>query len=186
MANILVTGIEESGKDVILDMILQGSKKLLPKFRYIKFSDLGVGFIEGSSDINKKKKLWDNLNKKLENVVKEELKKKGNIIINGCFTLKTSRGYLPVISADFFKLLKPDVLITIEFDTDIDKIHIKPVAKNIGNINSIKEYQSVNRKYAVFYSALTGTPTEIIKVKYGNIKRALRDTKDIVKMYLEG
>lgn len=189
MVNIFVTGIEESGKEVILDMVLQSSKKLLPKFRYIKFSEFGVKDIKDtlSSDINKIKKMRNNLNKKLEKIVNEELKKaKSNIIINGYFTLKTQRGYLPAVSAGFFKLLNPDVLINIEFDTNVDKIHIKHVVKNIGNINTIREYQEINRKYAILYSALTGAPVETIKVKYGNVKKALRETGDIIRVYLKG
>ena len=162
MSLILVTGIPESGRDSIVDMVVKGFKKNLPSFEYIEFDVL----FNGNVDIRKEKlELWSfkdkvkhihKTQKNFHNNLKESIRalkmSKEPIIVNGYFTLKTARGYVPLLSKTDTRFFKPDVIVMIDLDMT------SPVlVKKLGSrkVRELKYHQDINLNYAMGYSTLT-------------------------------
>lgn len=174
---ILVTGIEESGKDTILDLVLKGSKKMLPKFRYLKFGKILK--MAGTAEM---KNLQNNLIEK----IKRSIRKDYNTIINGDFTVKTSHGFLPLITKDFFMTVNPDVSILLEFETNLKDIYLRHEIKHLDvDLESIREQQFINKHHAIACSHATGALLKIIRVEHGNVKKAIREVSETIKFSLK-
>jgi adenylate kinase len=191
MKLILVTGLEDSGKDTILDMVLQGSKQTLPDFDHIKFDELifkktksvssrfGHSALAESMDFSKNIdqiiKTRQDIYSKLEKNIKANIEAKKSVILNGYFTMKTRRGFVPIISEQFFKTFKPDMIVLMEADASIKNGHI--VKKGPDHIESVKLQQEINRNYASLYASTTDAVLVIIKVSHGDVKSAIRELR---------
>ncbi len=179
MKFIFVTGNPESGKDEILDMVLRGYKKMLPRFRYIKFDELMPKLPKMERDIDKIKKFCKNFYSKLERKLVQELKKDGNLIVNGYFTIKTEHGYIPILPNAFFETFKPDVIILVEV------LPSRPETYMMETEHMDWLRQEINRDYASLYSAKSGAMVKVVKVKLGSIGGALRETSDVIRFALK-
>jgi len=176
---IFVSGNPESGKNEILNMVLQGYKKMLPKFRYVKFDDIIPKPPKMERDIDNIKKFCKNFYSKLEKILIRELKKGSNLIINGYFTIKTEQGYIPILPDNFFESFKPDVLILIEV------LPSRPETYMMETEHMDWLQQEINRDYVSFYSAKSGAMVKVIKVKLGNIGGAIRETAGVIRFALK-
>lgn len=179
MKFIFVAGNPESGKDEILDMVLRGYKKVLPEFRYIKFDELMPKPPKMERDIDNIRKFCRNFYDKLEKKLTRELKKKGNLIVNGYFTIKTEHGYIPILSDGFFEAFKPDVLVLVEV------LPSRPETYMMETEHMDWLRQEINRDYASLYSAKSGAIIKVVRVKLGNIGGAIRETADIIRFALK-
>ena len=108
MGMVFVTGIPESGRDEIVEMVLTGSKKNLPEFDHFRFDDIASYEVDSSSGmvdlwsfsdrIGRMHSIQRDFNTRLRKKM-DNLKLKGNhIIANGYFTFSTPGGYLPLLS----------------------------------------------------------------------------------------
>lgn len=189
MGVILVTGISDSGKDSILEMVLTGSEKNLPDFEYMDFDSLFTHDVDKDSE---EIDLWS-FDRRIEHMHRiqkdfhtnlrkktEQLSKTGNhIIVNGYFTLKTPGGFLPTLTDESVKFFKPDVIIVISVDLDGPEL-LKKFGKE--KIRELKDHQEMNLKYAVTYSEMCRSSISVINVEYGNLKEALRETIDAIML----
>lgn len=190
MGTILVTGIQESGKDEIIDMVLTGSRKNLPAFDYFRFDDLlprspgsshGFDLWSFSDRIQRMHKIQRDFHTKLKKKT-DNLKLSGNhIIANGCFTVKTSGGYLPLISKGSERFFKPDMIVVLDVELK-NPVMVRKLGKE--RVEELKYEQRLNLKYATNYSALTGSAINVVRVEYGNVKEALKDMTDAVTLAL--
>ncbi len=191
MGIIFVTGIQESGKDEIVDMVLTCSRKNLPPFDYFRFDDL---IPQESNSTDGVVDLWSFSNriKHMHNVQRDfstKLKKKvdhlkltGNhIIVNGYFTLKTPGGYLPIISKGSDGFFKPDVIVVMDIDFD-NPVMIKKLGKE--RVKELKYDQDLNLKCAASYATITKSAVNIVRVEYGNLKDALKDMTNAITLAL--
>jgi adenylate kinase len=190
MGTILVTGIRESGKDEIIDMVLTGSRKNLPPFDYFKFNDLlphGSGDSHGfdlwsfNDRIQRMHNIQRDFHTKLKKKIDHMKLSENHIIVNGCFTVKTSGGYLPLISKGSEKFFKPDLIVVLEVELK-NPVMIKKLGKE--KVEELKYEQRLNLKYATNYSVLTSSAINVVRVEYGNVKEALKDMNDIVTLAL--
>ena len=104
------------------------------------------------------------------------------IIVNGYFTLKTARGYVPLLSKTDTRFFKPDVIVMIDLDMT------SPVlVKKLGSrkVRELKYHQDINLNYAMGYSTLTKSAINIVRVEYGNLKSALREMTDIITQSIQ-
>ncbi len=191
MGTIFVTGIQESGKDDIVKMVLTGSRRNLPSFDYFRFDDLiphGTNSADGIIDLwsfsNRIKHMHNvqrNFHTKLRKKV-DHLKLTGNhIIVNGYFALNTNGGYLPILSKGSEKFFKPDMIVVLDVDLDSPNM-IKKLGKE--KIMELKYQQDINLKCAANYATLTKSAVNIVRVEYGNVKDALKDMTDAITLAL--
>ncbi len=192
MSLILVTGIPESGRDSIIDMVITGSKKNLPSFEYLKFDNIL------SMDVDKKAEeldLWSfskrirhihKIQKEFHTSLRTNIKalrsKKNHIIVNGYFTLKTPSGYMPLLSKTDIRFFKPDVIVIVDMDFE-SPVLIKKLGKE--KVRKLKYHQDINLNYAMGYSTLTKSVVNVVRVEYGNLKDALKEMVDIVTLSLQ-
>ena len=199
MKLILIAGVEDSGKDTILEMVLQGSKKKLPKFDYVKFDDLVfkkprsvssrfghralAESIEFSENIDQIIKARQDIYTKLEKKVKVNLKAKKFVVVNGYFTMKTLRGYVPIISEQFFKTFKPEMIILMEADASARNRSM--LKRGLDYIEATRLQQEINRNYASLYASSTDAVLRIIKVRHGDIKTAITQLRDTLSFAMK-
>ncbi|MFH1978043.1 MAG: AAA family ATPase [Candidatus Aenigmatarchaeota archaeon] len=187
---ILITGTRESGKDAILDLVLEGSRKLLPRFEYSRFHDIMKKSLPKERDVIRKATSFDNFNAKQISDIKSNFEKNAiaeftrlaksqNLIISGYFTIRAKQGYIPLISEKFFKKFSPDVIINLEM-----RAPDKPKPKDMPEIAGILKHQETNRIMAVSLATLTGTTVKTIKVRHGNIKYALKELSKTLEYHL--
>jgi adenylate kinase len=179
MKFIFVAGSQESGKDEIMDMILGGYKKMLPAFRYIKFDSIMTKPPAMERDMSRIKAFCRNFRTKLEKALVQELKKGGNLIVNGFFTIKTEQGYVPLLPDDFFEAFRPDLLILIEV------LPSRPETYMMQTEHMDWLQQEINRDYMSLYSAKSGAMLKVVNVRLGNIKGALKETADVIRFAMK-
>lgn len=170
---VFVTGIPESGKDDILELVLKGSKRILPAFRYIEFDKLLNVKGLGRKGIEQMNKTRSKFYKELEGLVAEAMKRNCNIILNGYFTLMTENGYIPVVSREFFDVFRPDLIVVMEAYPRMHKIDYE-----------YSSQQDINRSYASHYSSISGAMLKTIKIQQGEVKKAIKELVDAVKFTL--
>jgi len=187
MITILATGIEESGKDSILDMVLNGFKGDLLDFSYLKFDKIIKNLILkqkitnlNSLKIEEFKKLQSSVNSEMERVLQREMKRNANIIINTGLVLKTVRGYFPLLTPEIFNTAKPDIIMLFEIATDKDHISYI-IQKEKYDMEDVLDRQIINKRYALNYSSSLGCLLKVIKIEFGNLRAAIKETKDFIE-----
>ena len=164
MGIVLIAGLQESSKDTILEVLLED--RSVPDFEHITLEGIE------SHQKDMKKFLQDSC-RNIERSVIESLKARKNVIINVPFTIETKQGYVPVLSGEFFGVVKPDVLILIE---DVPDIRL-PKEKRKG----MQVQQELDKKCATQYSSDAKSPLKMIRIKPGGMKESIREIKDVIK-----
>lgn len=188
MTKILITGTKESGKDTVLDIVLTGSKRIFPEYKFIDMKPIIRDSIPKKRGQVKKPKSFDDFKasdmiKIKENVMNEleaVLSKpfKTHAIVSGYFTLKTKAGYVPLFTQTIMEKFKPDVIINFELDTnpysDDDKAETLRIMR----------HQHANRMIASSYAASHGIIVKTIIVHENNIKHAIKELSRTLEYYL--
>lgn len=175
---VLVAGIDDSGRDEIVEMVLQSYKNMMPANTLVKASafipDLG-----SERDLGKLSKMRDNALVKLEKAVVSSLKNKsGNIILAAGLTRKTIHGFMPVITEDIVDTIKPDLIIFMEIlparaDAYMEHEHIDWA------------HQRFERQMAGLFSLRASSPLRVVKVRPGRVRDALKDAADALRAAME-
>ena len=189
MTRILVTGINESSKDTILDLVLTGSKKIFPSFEFIDMKPLIKEAVPKKKGAIKKPHCFvdfnvndiltikDNINQGLEKAFAKKIK--NHLIVSGYLTIRTTKGYMPLFVDSVINKLKPDVIINLEIATPPSK-HIDTHAENI----RLARHQMTNRSIALSYAASAGCIVKTIIVQKNNIKGAIKELTKTLEFYL--
>jgi len=187
MTRIFVSGIKESSKDQILDLVLTGSKKILPNFSFIDMKHIIKDAVpKKRGEIKKTKsfddfpmedmiKIKDSINKEISIVLSKTAKK--HVIVSGYFTLRTKAGYAPLFTEDVMKKFKPDVIINLELN-----IHPHDIQKHPENLRLLR-HQHANRMIAFSHSTATGCIVKTIMVQQNNIKQAIKDLTSSIEFF---
>ncbi|RLI98567.1 MAG: hypothetical protein DRO99_00430 [Candidatus Aenigmatarchaeota archaeon] len=164
---IFITGLEETGRDTIVEMTIGGSKNSLMDFKHVSFEKLGIsGLKDELSDTVRKAR--DGFYKNVEREVSDALRSGLSVIVEGPITMKTENGYLPLVPKEFFEAFSPDVIML--FETPHER----------GNSRIDWKQQHINRAYAAMYASLGGSLLKIIEVSKGEVKDALRECKEVM------
>lgn len=179
MKIVMVTGIQETDKDTIIDLALSRSKKMLPNFSRVDFS-AGVKAVEDkieeSMDMVREEleSTYDSLQKSMIEKMKGE---GGHIVLNIQLAAKTMHGYVPLVPAALFKNFRPDVIVLMESDP-------REVAKTEEDIKEVRERQEINRHYATVYSMMYGAVLKILQVRKGSVTAAVNGLIETMKILL--
>ncbi len=158
MKIILITGTEETDKDVIMDLALKGAEKILPKFHYVHF-DFKI-----KKNIEESQKAYERKIK--EKIKRMKSKRMKNLIINCNFVEKMGDWYIITVTEKFFEDVKPDFIILMknckrQFD---------------------KNWEKITETYIL---SRLKKKIKIIKVEEGNIKEAIKSLKRTLKLIMD-
>ncbi len=172
---LFISGTAESGKDALVELVLNGYRNALKGYSYISFDDIirrlvGSGRIEFGSTLSEIKEFESSFSEQLE-------KADGKLVINGYFCADTPHGYVPLISRRLFKELSPNLIILFEEDIRIMR---KSLAAS-DPVRKLLREQEMNRIWAHSLAAETGSIVKTIKVSSGNVKESLREFADVLR-----
>jgi len=168
---VFVAGMDESGRDTITDMVVEGYRKNIVKIRHIKLKEFGADILKDALSIEMGK-ARDNFYKGIESKISSALKVGFSIIVEGPLTLKTEDGYLPLVPKRFFESFSPDIFVLFEV----------PAGKEANKVDMTQ--QEINRSYAAMYASLAGSPLKIIEVRKGGVKKAIKDFTNVIGSFL--
>ena len=178
MKFILVAGVEELGKDSIVKLTLERFGRSFSGFGYINFDNMDV-FKHRIAGINSFDRLKDSFLKFYEELDAAliEMKKKSyreNILINGYLTLRSEFGYVPLVTDNFFRVFKPDIIVLIEGFPE--ELGIKPE-----KAMDMREHQAVNRVTAIQYASELGIPLKVIRLKKSEATKCIQELYELLK-----
>ncbi|MEM5773163.1 MAG: adenylate kinase [Candidatus Aenigmatarchaeota archaeon] len=187
---ILVVAVPGGGKSTVLEYV----KKMLPKAKVVTAGDLFLEIASKKYGITDR----DELRKKLtleqqreiqEKVAKKIAKMKDKILfINTHVTIKTPYGYFHALSEKTMKIMKPDMIVLLEFDPrDILQRRMKDKSRkrDIESLQEIEEHQMINRTVVFDVASPFECPIKIIDLRFKEkmpFEQAIRGAKEIVKL----
>lgn len=188
MKTILVVGDTESGKDDLLEFVLDRGRDILPKFGYLRFDDFLIKDHFRSYDKNLdqirafQKDFQENIKKKFS-----ELKKSNeNLIINAHFFARMKHGFISLMSAKLYNTFKPDAVIIIELYPKKLDPRFKFMLKkdNPLQIRNLRLEQDIIRKFATMFTSSTDSMLKVVQVDKDEVKEAFDEIMDVVKFVL--
>jgi len=187
MKTILVVGDRESGKDDLLEFVLDRGKKVLPKFGYLRFDDFLVKDVYRTYNKNLKgiRKFQVDFQKKVTKAFEEMKKEHNNIIINGHFFAELRHGFMPLMSQELFKVFKPDALIIIElYPQKVDPRFKMFKKRDPINIRNLRLQQDITRKFATMYISSGDVMLRVVQVNKDDVKQAFTEVMETVKFVI--
>jgi adenylate kinase len=188
MKTILVVGDSESGKDDLIEFVLNRGQKVLPNYGYLKFDeyllrDTFRAYDKGLIDI---KKFQKDFHKKVTDRFMELRKKHRNIIINAQFFAQFRHGFISLVNNELFNTFKPDAIIVIElYPRKLDtKYHLRFKNDPI-DLKKLRLEQEINRKFATIYTSSNETLLRFVQVEKHNVNEAFNEIMHTVKFILE-
>ena len=169
---IIISAVPGAGKTTILEYI----KKKMPKVMIVNEGDLIFEIAKKKLGIKNRdemrKKLTIEQQRKIqENVAKKISKMKSKIIlIDTHLSVKTPSGYFPGLSEKVTSIIKPEVIVILEFNPkDVIERRRKDSKRkrDMETEKEIEEHQKANREFA--FAAATeaeGATVEIINLRY--------------------
>ena len=174
---VLVAGLDDSGRDELAEMVLQGYKNIMPACTLVKAADF-LPDLGSERSLDKLSRIRDNSLVKLEKTLVAGLKKGSNIVLAAGLTKKTIHGYMPAVTKDLVDTIKPDLLVLMEIiphrvESYMEHEHIDWT------------HQRFEMQMAGLFSLRSGSPLKIIKVRSGRVKDALKETADALRAAME-
>ena len=187
MKTVLVVGDSESGKDDLIEFVLNRGKGILPKYGYLKFDeyllkDTYDAYNKGLMDI---KKFQKDFHKKVVKRFEELKAKHKNVIINAHFFAKLRHGFVSLMSTELFNTFKPDAVIVIElYPRKLDTKYRLRFKKKQIDLKSLRLEQDITRKFATMYTSSTETLLRFVQVEKYNVNLAFKEVMDTVAFVL--
>jgi adenylate kinase len=170
---ILVSGIDDSGRDEIIELVTAHYKSLLPRCKLIKANDFLPDFSTERS-VKKLASMRDNSTAKMQSSVIAALKKGANVIVSSSLTKTTIHGYLPVITEEFVDSLKPDFILFMEIVPGHAQAYME-------HEHIDWSHQRMERHFASLFSLRTGALLRVLRIRPGNVKGAIKECADALR-----
>jgi adenylate kinase len=167
---IIVASVPGAGKTTILKLV----KKKLPKVRIINEGDLILKIARmefGIKDRDElRKKLTLEQQRYLQEIAAEKIAqmKSKYLFIDTHISIKTPYGYFPALSEKTIHILKPELIIVLEFppkDILERRLKDKKRRRDIESLEDIEKHQKVNREFALSIATHVESAVEIISFK---------------------
>ncbi|OYT63002.1 MAG: adenylate kinase [Thermofilum sp. ex4484_15] len=166
---VVVVAVPGAGKTTTLQLL----KKIMPEVRVVNFGDFMFEKAKATYGIKdrdemRKKLSLEEYRKLQEEAAKEISELPGDVVIDTHVAIKMATGYYPGLPSRVVKVLRPDVIVVMEFDPQLiverrlkDVGLKKPVVTEVGTIRQprsrrdiespeeIELHQQMNRYFAV-------------------------------------
>jgi len=165
---IFVIGLDNTKRDIIINMTLKGSRKELPKLTHVKLPKMSG--IASLKDTAEKRGEFSHKFSKL-------MSAKKNLIVSGSLVAKTPLGTVPLL--EDLSDLKADLIVLLESDTrEMFAVPGYGIAdrKDKEALNETRLMQELNRQFA----AHSGSPLVILNIERENIKKALKELRKVL------
>lgn len=177
MKLVLIAGLEETDKDSVIGLALERLRNFNPRFKYMEAGKLGV---KPGQKLDEVKAFPSRLHEKLEKALVSELRGgKSHIILNGYLTMKTQYGYSPALTAEFFRVFRPDSVIIMESSPG-------DLVRNPKASEEILKHQELDRSYGAMCASLSDSPVKLITIEKSNIALAVNELLEYLRMVLKG
>lgn len=164
---IVVGSVPGSGKTTVLKFV----KKKLPSAKIFNVGDFIFKLAKKKFKIKHRDELRKKLTIQQQREIQEEAYKKISetkgkyIFVDTHLSIKTIKGYFPGISKETIEILKPDMIILLEFppkDILERRLMDKKRKRDIESEEEIDAHQKINREFAVAAASQAQASLEII------------------------
>lgn len=164
---IVVASVPGAGKTTVLNFV----KKRLPSAKIINVGDLILELARKKHGIRDRDELRKKLTLKQQRELQEEAYRKiaemkgKYIFVDTHLAIKTPKGYFPGISKQTVELIKPEMIIVLEFPPkDIFERRMKDERRirDVESEEKIAEHQKINREFAIAAASQVQASVKII------------------------
>jgi adenylate kinase len=185
---IVVASVPGAGKTTVLKYV----KKKMPEIKIVNVGDL---IFEMAKDgIKDRDEMREKLSIEQERILQEKAAEKISkiknkiILIDTHMCIKTPSGYLPGMSDKIASIVKPDVVIVLEFDPKdvLERRRKDPKRKrDVETEEAIEEHQNFTKQFALNTAAKVEAAIEVINLRYKQKKpfdHALKASEEIIRI----
>jgi adenylate kinase len=187
---IIVVSVPGGGKSTVLKYV----KKKIPEAKIVTAGDIFLEIASKKYGIKDRDELRKKLTLEQQREIQEKVARKiakmkeKILLINTHVTIKTPYGYFHALSEKTMKIMKPDMIILLEFDPkDVLKRRLsdKTRKRDIESLQAIEEHQMINRNVAFDVASQFECPVKIIDLRFKEkmpFEQAIRGAREIIKM----
>jgi len=187
---IIVASVPGGGKSTVLKFV----KKKMPRAKIVTAGDLYFSIARKKYGIKYKdemrKKLTMGQQKEIQVMVARKISniKAKILFINTHMTIKTPHGYFQATSNKTMKIMKPDIIVLLEFNPkDVLKRRIadKKRKRDIESLKDIEKQQRINRQIAFEIGRNANCPVRIIDLSLKEKKpfdQARKGAEEVIKL----
>ena len=164
---IIVASVPGAGKTTVLNFV----KKKLPSAKIVNVGDLILKIAKKKFKIKDRDELRKKLSLEQQRELQEEAYKKISemegkyVFIDTHLAIKTPKGYFPGLSEKTVEIIKPELIIVLEFppkDILERRLKDKKRRRDIEDEEEIAEHQRINREFAIAAASDAQAAVEII------------------------
>lgn len=168
---IIVAAVPGAGKSTILSYV----KKKMPKVNIATMGDLVLSVAKREFGIKDRDELRSKLNLKQQKYVQERAAEEiarlesKILLIDTHLSIKTPEGYFPGLSEKIVRMIKPDLIVVLEFrPSDVIKRRVEDETRkrDVETEAEVEMHQRVNREFAVVAASAAEASVEIINLRY--------------------
>jgi adenylate kinase len=187
---VIVAAVPGAGKTTTLEYV----KKILPEAKIVNVGDLILEIasekfgIKDRDELRKKLNLAQQRELQLQAYKKIASMKEKYVFIDTHIAIKTVYGFFPGVSRQTAEIVKPEVIILLEYlpETIIER-RIKDVSRKreIESEREIEEHQEINREFAIAVASHVQAAVEIVNLRYKEkepFEHAKKGAEEIVKI----
>lgn len=189
---IIVTAVPGSGKTTVLNFV----KRKIPDAKVVHEGDLVFELAARKFKIKNRDELRKKMSLPQQRILQMSVAKRIGrmkekiILVDSHLSIKTPEGYIPGLPEKAVDMIKPDVIIILEFHPkDILKRRKKDRSRkrDIETVKDIEEHQKINREFAFAAAEHYQSAIEIISftrrqiIPYSNAWFAARRIVKIIK-----
>jgi adenylate kinase len=187
---IIVVSVPGGGKSTVLEYV----KRKIPRAKIITAGDIFLEIASKKYGIKDRDELRKKLTLEQQREIQEKVArriakmKEKILLINTHVTIKTPYGYFHALSEKTMKIMKPDMIILLEFDPkDVLKRRLddKSRKRDIESLQAIEEHQMINRNVAFDVTSQFECPVKIVDLRFKEkvpFEQAIKGAKEITKM----
>ncbi len=184
MKIILVTGIPEVDKSVLIEVTMKRLNLPAKQLDYVDFDEMSTvmkSVLTGKDlTIRQISEMIKQMNADFEKAVIKAMKKcDGVLIVNCSLTMNTELGVFPVLKKEFFDTFSPELIILVE-SKPLD------ISNRESQMKLIDKHQDINQIYAFSYSAFSHAAVDRILLKKGNVDDAARHITASIRSVVSG
>src|SRR5437870_1532317 len=167
---IIIAAVPGSGKTTILNII----KEKMPQVKIVTEGDLIFEIAKKKFNIKNRDEMRKTLNVEQQRYVQEHAAKEISemkdkiILLDTHVSIETSEGYFPGLADRTIAIIKPDVIVLLEFNPqDILERRKKDTSRrrDLDSMEKIEEHQKINENFAAAAANYAECPLEIISLK---------------------
>ena len=168
---IIVASVPGAGKTTVLEYV----KKGLPEARIAHTGDLAFEIASKKFKIKDRDQMREKLSLEQQRFLQDHIYKKISkmkekvVFIDTHISIRTPSGYFPSLSNRIVEMIKPDLIVVLEFNPkDVKERRAKDLRRkrDVETEEEIEEHQKINKSFAAAAAAVAQCSVEVIDLRY--------------------